>query len=280
MVLIFPGTEDQYFLDGYLYNNLTFAKDKIKDDWDFFYIIDGGERKGKSVLAQQLAKFVDNSFSLERICFTPGQFKRAILSAEKGQAVIYDEAYGGINSRQTMSIVNRSLVKMMTEIGSRNLFVFIVLPSFFDLDRYVSLWRAKALFHVYVNDDLQRGYVMAFSEEKKKDLYVYGKKFLNYNVVKADFIARFSSKWVVDKDEYEIKKRKAQELKDKDDTLSDKDFNEKLYERLQEPVYDFLTDGEKQKILKCGQSFYAVRKLRAKDKAEPEEKEEDEETED
>lgn len=277
MVLLFEGTPQQYFIDGYTYNNLSFAKSKIKDDWDFLYVVDGGERKGKSVLAQQLAKFVDPSFCLDRIVFTPGQFKRAILSASKGQAVVYDEAYGGINSRQTMSIVNKSIVKMMTEMGSRNLFVFIVLPSFFDLDRYVALWRAKALFHVYVDNELKRGHYMVYGEEKKKDLYVYGKKFLNYNAVKSDYYANFSGKWVVDKEAYEVKKRQAQEIRDSEDGLTEDQFKEMLYKRLQEPEYDFLSDMDKVRILKCPQSFYSMRKTRAKEKAEPLEDDEAEE---
>lgn len=199
-----------FSMDGYLYNNLLYAKKKVVDDWDFIYIVDGGERKGKSVLAQQIAFFCDPSFNLDRIVFTPEQFKKAVLKADKYQAIVYDEAYGGINSRATMTKVNRSIVKMLTEIGSRNLFIIIVLPCFFELDRYVALWRSRALFHVYVNDKLQRGFFNAYNEERKKDLYMKGKKFMTYDVVMGNFHGRFTNKWIVDKVAYEEKKRRAQ----------------------------------------------------------------------
>jgi hypothetical protein len=228
MVLIDKGKPNQFSMDGFLHSNLSYAKEKIKDDWDFIFCIDGGERKGKSVLTQQLAYFCDPSFNLDRIVFTPNQFKEAILTAKPYQAVVYDEAYGGINSRATMSKVNRSIVKMLTEIGSRNLFVFIVLPCFFDLDRYVALWRSKGLFHVYVNEKLERGFFTAYNEDTKKDLYIYGKKFMNYNAVKSNFYGRFPNKWIVDKELYEKKKREAQ-LKDDDEVLVfDEAFRQKM----------------------------------------------------
>ncbi len=216
MVIVNEGTNKACYMDGYLYKNLLKAKDNIVDDWDFLFVVDGGERKGKSVFAQQLASFVDPDFSLKNIVFTPKQFEYAILNSKPYSCIIYDEAYGGINSRATMSKVNRSIVKMLTEIGSRNLYIIIVLPCFFELDKYVALWRSKALFHIYTMEDpkstrIVRGFFTAHNEDNKKNLYIYGKKFLNYKVTNPDFRGRFTNKWLVDKSEYEQKKRKAQQ---------------------------------------------------------------------
>jgi hypothetical protein len=207
MVKISLEDGKHFYMDGFLSNNLSFARDKIKDNWDFLYVVDGGERKGKSVFAQQCAKFVDKSFNLDRVVFTPRQFQHAVLTSSPYTAIVYDEAYGGINSRSTMSQVNKSIVKMLTEIGCRNLFIFIVLPSFFELDRYVALWRSKALFHIYTDDNLNRGFFTAYNEESKKKLYIEGKKHYNYNCIKANFYGRFTNKWILNEKEYDLKKR-------------------------------------------------------------------------
>lgn len=221
-----------YYLDGYLKDNLIIAKSKVRDDWDFVFCVDGTERGGKSTLAQQIAKFVDDGFDIDSIVFTPEQFEDAIKVASPFSAVVYDEAYGGLGSRSTMSRVNRTLVKMLTEIGFKNLFVIIVLPSFFDLDKYVALWRCRALFHVYTGNNWERGFFMCFNKERSKDLYVLGKKFYNYSVVKANFYGRFVKHYVVDKDAYVRKKRDAQDSNDVKSLLDEREVDDLLFERL------------------------------------------------
>lgn len=48
------GTEKQYYMDGYLYENLVTAKEKVQDDWDFLFVIDGLERGGKILRQKSL----------------------------------------------------------------------------------------------------------------------------------------------------------------------------------------------------------------------------------
>ena len=68
------------YMDGYLRQNLTVAKDIVKKDWDMVFCVDGYEGSGKSVLAQQCAMFCDETFNIDRICFTPDGFVKAINS--------------------------------------------------------------------------------------------------------------------------------------------------------------------------------------------------------
>lgn len=243
--MVFEGTEKQYSMDGYLYENLKLAKTVIKKDWDMLFIVDGYEGSGKSVMAQQMAFFCDPTLTNERVVFTPKGFRKAIMGAEKYQAVVYDEAYTGLSSRATMSLINRTLTSMLAEIRQRNLFVFVVMPCFFDLDRYVALWRGRALIHVYTADGFERGYLAFYNVDKKKDLYITGKKFYSYKKPRPNFTGRFPNHYTVDEKEY--KKNKRNSLIDREKKVEEA---EKLREVQSEMFRRFmeLKDDIKEKI--------------------------------
>lgn len=171
------------------------------------FVVDGNEGAGKSLLTMQMAKWCDPTLTLDRIVFTPRDFKNAVIEAKPYQAVVYDEAYTGLSSRATMSLINRTLITMLAEIRQRNLFVFIVLPNFFDLDKYVALWRSRALIHVYTGNNFQRGFFGFYNVDKKKQLYMLGKKFYNYSKPIPNFRGRFTNHYVVDEQLYRKKKK-------------------------------------------------------------------------
>lgn len=198
-------------MDGYLKKGYEKAKKVIVKDWDWLTIVDGTEGGGKSVIAQQGAKEVDPTFNINRIVFTPNEFRNAIINGEKYQAIVYDEAYTGLSSRGTMTDINKILVAMLAEIRQKNLFIFIVMPTFFDLDRYVALWRSRGLIHVYIDKGYGRGYFAYYNRDKKKALYMTGKKFYDYRRPKPNFRGRFTNRYVVDEVEY--RKRKLEALK-------------------------------------------------------------------
>ena len=199
-------TDKTFYMDGYLKSNLNLLKETIKKDWDMIFIVDGYEGSGKSVFTAQVAYYCDPTFNLDRIVFNPDNFKEVIMAAEPFQAIVYDEAYGGLSSKSALSKVNKSIVQMLTVIRQRNLFVFIVLPTFFDVDKYVALWRSRALLHVYTAKKMARGYFEFYNASRKKSMYVKGKKFYEYKRGKCNFRGRFSKFWVVDKKKYDQKK--------------------------------------------------------------------------
>lgn len=232
-------------MDGYLKQNLEVAKEVILNDWDMVFCVDGYEGAGKSVLAMQCAKFCDPSFTVDRVVFTPKEFQNAINNSEKYQAVVYDEAYTGLSSRATMTSINRALTGMLAEIRQKNLFVFVVMPTYFDLDKYVALWRSRALIHVYTGDKFKRGNFAFFNKDKKKYLYIKGKKFYSYSCAKPNFIGRFTNYYVVDEEEY--RKRKAKALKREDAQKEDSDFQKLINETMFEK-WITLEDKWKEKI--------------------------------
>jgi len=221
MVKVFEGTDYEYTMDGYIVANLDIAIKEIRKDWDMVFCVDGGEGVGKSVFAMQLAFYCDQTFNLSRISFTPEAFKKSVLSAEKYQAILYDEGFSGLNSRATMSIVNKTLVSMLAEIRQKNLFVFVVAPTFFDLDRYLAIWRSRALFHCYSGNDFERGMVAFYNSDKKKELYMNGKKFYSYYKPMPNFRSRFSNHYVVSEVAYRNLKYKALQDREVVETIAE-----------------------------------------------------------
>lgn len=188
-----------------------------KKDKDCILALDGREGAGKSTLALQIGKYVDPTLTLSRVVFSPEDFKHAIFNAKKGQCVIYDEAFTGLSSRASLSAVNRYLVSLMMQMRQKNLFVIIVLPTFFLLDKYVALFRTRALIHVYESSG-RRGYFKVYNPKLKKLLYLLGKQTYSYvpHKVRTRFRGRFYGKFALgdEKEEDRYRKKKAKALEE------------------------------------------------------------------
>jgi ABC-type dipeptide/oligopeptide/nickel transport system ATPase component len=182
----------------------------LTKDMDFVLVIDGEEGSGKSVLAQQIAKYLDNDFNIDKIAFNSEEFLRLIKSPKikKGSCIILDEAFSAANSRASLTDVNRAMIGVATEMRQKNLFVLFCIPSFFDLDRYFALWRCRSLFHIYFTPEENRRYII-FPKDYKKDLYLLGKKTYNYNRPHSPY-PPFSFPKYYSVDEIEYRKRKAE----------------------------------------------------------------------
>lgn len=206
--------EKEIYMDDTLYNQLqtTIIPGIQKKDKDAVYIVDGGEGDGKSVFAMQLAKCLDPNYNISKCAFTASEFTNKVVKAKKGDCIIYDEAFTGLSSRGALSEVNKLLVGLMMEMRQKNLFVIIVMPTFFLLDKYVAIWRAKGLFHIYTKKG-KRGYWMFFNNKAKKILYLSGKKLYSYSYPKSTFIGRFYNHYTIDEYEYRKKKSDAMQLK-------------------------------------------------------------------
>ncbi len=183
-----------------LYNNMN---DRVipalqKEDKDYVICVDGREGSGKSWFSFQLGKAVDPTLDLSRIVFSPEDFRQAILDAKKGQCIIYDEAFTGFSSRSSLSPVNRVLVSLSMQMRQKNLFIIIVLPTIFLLDKYMAMFRTKGLFHVYESSG-RRGYFKFYNSRIKKYLILAGQKTMSYNhkSVRTNFRGRFYGKFAL-----------------------------------------------------------------------------------
>ena len=216
--------EIKYYLDKRLKKNLdeSVIKSLQKKDKDCVIAIDGAEGAGKSTLALQIGKYVDPTLDLSRVVFDAESFRQAIFKAKKGQCVIFDEAFTGLSSRSSLSGINRALVSLMMQMRQKNLLVIMVLPTFFLLDKYVALFRTRALIHVQEHSG-RRGYFKLFNRKTKKYLYLMGKTTYSYGGSKwkarTRFRGRFYGVFALGDDDmeekYRIKKAKALEATEK-----------------------------------------------------------------
>ena len=172
----FPVTDDKsgrrspgLYISDFLKHQLDIAKRALKKDWDMVFVIDGPEGSGKSTLAIQVGYYLDPTLIIDRITFTPNEFHDAVIKAKKYECIIFDEAFGGLSSRRAMSGVNHMLISMLAEIRQKNLVIILVLPSFFDLDRFAALHRTRCLLHVY-SQKFKRGAFKFYDYNKKKKL--------------------------------------------------------------------------------------------------------------
>lgn len=208
-----------FFIDNILKPKLDkkVFPDLNRKDKDVVFGVDGKERSGKSVFAMCLGAYsssvLGTPFDLSNVCMTPEEFRNKVQSAPKKSVVIYDEAHRGMGSRRALSEINNMLIDLMMEMGQKNLFVLIVMPTFFMLDRYPALYRIRGLFHIYEHKG-SRGYWAYFNEKKKKKLYLLGKKLFDYNCIKWGHLrGRFFNQYPLNETEYRLKKEKA--FKDK-----------------------------------------------------------------
>ncbi len=217
------GYVSEYSMSIRLRRNL---EDKViqnlqKKDKDCIIVVDGREGTGKSTLAFQVGKYVDPSLDLSRVVFSAEDFREAVFKAKKGQCVIYDEAFTGFSSRSSLSPVNKVLVSLVMQMRQKNLFVIIVLPTIFLLDKYVALYRTNSLIHVFESKGV-RGFFKVYNYRLKKYLILVGKKTLSYSpkLVRTNFKGRFFGKFVLGGEEVEkeYKKLKEKALQDSEKT--------------------------------------------------------------
>lgn len=200
----FAGKE--LYLDGYLKSNLDYLSKDVKHDNDAIVVVSGREGSGKSWFTIQCAAYLDPTFNLDRVVFNPEDFKLRVKNSKKYQCIVYDEAITGLRAARWASEINQALIEMLGQIRQLNLFIFIVIPSFFELGKYIAIHRSQALLMTYKNKKGDRGQFSAYSYEKKRYMYVVGKKTYSERVTKPDFFGRFTKAFPLDEEAYRKKK--------------------------------------------------------------------------
>lgn len=201
LVKVTPNPEHCYYLDGIYKDILDNLKiEVLKKDYDGLIIFASDEGYGKSTHSFQTAMYLDPNFNLDKVVFTADQFIDAVNVATKGDCIVFDETMGYLGSRGAMSKFNRTLIKVFSEMRSKNLFIILNIPSFFELDKYPAIHRSIFMVYIY-----KRSYFAFFGKQRKKKLYIEGKKYYNYSVP-ADFIGRCTKYFVLNKENYNEKK--------------------------------------------------------------------------
>lgn len=203
MVIVNPTPDHTYSLDGILKENLDRVSYEVRRlDYDLAFAVAGKERFGKSTLLSQVLLCLDNTFTLDDVAFNINQFMEVYENSRKFKAIMFDETTAFIGARGALSRFNKLLLKTFSEMGSKNLFVGLAIPAFFELDRTIALHRIHFLLHVH-----KRGQFRFYNDVGCKNLYISGKKFFSYSFPPYNFHGRFTKFFPFDKEEYERRKQ-------------------------------------------------------------------------
>jgi len=196
-------------VDGYVKQVLDDLRGYVVRDWDGIGLYVGYEGDGKSVCAMGQALYLDHKFNLDKIVFTADQFHKAVDDADEQTVILWDEADElGSNWASTILL---SLKRKMKRIRKKNLYILLVTPTVFDLNKYFVIHRTRYLFHIYAKG-FERGKVRFFNRDRKKELYLRGRKEWNMSVAKPNFLAGFPKlpkDFPIDMDAYDKKKDEA-----------------------------------------------------------------------
>ena len=210
-------TSINYYISSEIKQQLDNSKKVvIEADQDRVFIITGREGSGKSWLAMQLAAYLDNTFCLDDVCFDSETFGKRIKSVPKYKAVVFDESFTGLSSKGALSKENKKLIKILIECRQRNLYLFIVLPSVFILDRYITLFRSHVLFNTSIyKKDYKKRYYKVYNFRNKHLLYILGQKYMSYSKPKIWKKYRFYGKLPSSITKEEYQKKKSDSFKEK-----------------------------------------------------------------
>lgn len=182
------------YLDGFLKKRLDNIKKIMNKDWDVVFLIDGMEGSGKSTLGFACAWYItDGNLTIKNVCEGTEDAVNKLQGLPDKSTLIIDEGSLMFSSKEVMRKEQRKLIKILNVIRQKMMCLIIVAPSFFEMNKYISVDRSRFLLHVYTDKELNRGRFSYFSSKKKKYLYAIGKKNYNsYSKPRADFRGTFT----------------------------------------------------------------------------------------
>ena len=205
-----------------LKKNLDHIKVANSNDIDFKILIsgDGKTRTGKSTEGTQMACYLDPSFLPNwktRMVYDGQELIKQGNSMKPGQCLVYDEARQVLNSKNQMNGYAKNLMNFFSQCGSKNLYIIIILPDFFELPKSIALVQSIYLINCHFMRGFERGFFDFFNHKQKKYLYIRGQKFLDYKAVLPSFRGTFTKFFPIPRLQYENhKQKKLQELRDKE----------------------------------------------------------------
>ncbi len=216
IVSVGVGTDHHhsFYMDGYLLKNLKYAKDSVLNKKNMFVcLIDGRTGTGKSTLGCQAASYLtDGKHSVLNTTFTTKQFTDRLKEIKRGQAIVIDEAFLLLNKRKTQSSQNMIILSIMQAARVKQCFIFIILPSMFDLDKNLTLNIGDLFLHCYRKGSFgSRGQFSCYDRIGLKRLWLFCRQEYSYRtkISMPNFRASFTKKFPIDQEAYDKKKDEA-----------------------------------------------------------------------
>ena len=202
------GKPVQVSVDAKLHRDLITMKTRNTKFWDTVAGIDGGCGVGKSQMAIcTIAPLLAKKMSNIHITFDIDEFTDVCVTdkSSPGDVIVLDEGHAGLNTSQAQKADFQRLINLLMLIRKKGLFLIIITQCFFELSKSMAIFRMNVLYHVY-EDNGKRGGFTAFGRKEKKDLYILGRKFLNYRARKYNYVGQFNKNRHLMPLDYELRK--------------------------------------------------------------------------
>lgn len=171
--------------------------------FDAIIMIDGNRRTGKSTLAKAIAYLLDPNITINNYVAGMDEAPKKLEDAKDGSPLIFDEGSLVAGSKDVLSKQNKQLEKIIDVIGVKRLCLIFCMPTFFDMSKPIAIQHSLFLIHVKTDAMMNRGFFYYFGQNKKKLLYLIGKKnFNSYARPKYDFDGKFVDFLLDFEDEY------------------------------------------------------------------------------
>lgn len=198
-------------VDETLYQVLSEAHIRNSKDFDTIFLINGQEGAGKTEFAKYCGILLNQNITLDNVVFNGEQFLSAVNDADDFSVIIYDEA-DDLSNHWADKLL-QLLKKSMKRIRKKNLYIFLVTPTMFDLNKYFVLHRTLAVFEIVLGRGFKRGYWKLWNRRDKRLLYINGKRYNDMSAWKPTASGRFQKvpEWFdgFSLDDYESKKDEA-----------------------------------------------------------------------
>lgn len=188
------NSKEGMYIDGKLKERLDNIKEILKYKWDAPIMIDGLEGSGKTTLGLTCAWYLsDKQFKPNNICRSAKDTIKKLHTFPEGSVLLVDEGDLAFSSKDIFNKEQKDLIKLMKIVRYRQHILIVIAPTFFDLNKYISVHRSRFLLHVYTDKNMKRGRFAYFGTKKKRMLYEIGKKnYGSYSKPKADFVGTFT----------------------------------------------------------------------------------------
>lgn len=246
------------YCDKNLHDNLDILAKAIGRDMTWMGILSSSTLEvgtGKSTIAQHICEaYLDlvNKYqgtnlelTMRNIIFRPKDIIQRAFKVPQYSCIIIDEW----EDAHYWSELGVSLRQFFRKCRQLNLFILLIIPNFFQLPANYAISRSVFFIDVRFEGEFERGYFRFYNFDRKKDLYIKGKKTQDYGVVRANFTGRFTEGYVVDEKEYRAVKRRDLEKQEEGEKkeLNQRQLTEvifkKIYDKLPKVTIKQLTDA-------------------------------------
>ena len=250
------------YMDGTLYKNLEIMARNISNDMTFLGVISSSTLEvgtGKSVLAQEIGEAftelvnkyngTDLDFTENNIVFRPEKLMERAPNMPKMSTIVLDEW----DEKSYFDKLAMALRTFFRKCRQLNLFMIIIIPDFFQLPKGYAISRSAFFIDVKFHGEFQRGFFDFYNFERKKDLYIKAKKTYNFNIIKPNFIGRFTNGYAIGEENY--RKLKYRDMVDSEKDEKARPDKMQMTAEMFHKVYTSLNENQNMTISQLSEAF-------------------------